>query len=138
MAPVCVLMGFLVALPQLMWVRLSAALVIGLSLYGLLRGYVRRAALDESGVSFKSLGASLRMPWNEVRRVDTYIPSGGVNGARYVFITRHDRPPRSRDEIDADTFQLQDRPGLLDALRHAWHVAAPTTRNTPPNPRRNA
>jgi len=119
MLPICALMGFLITVPQITWIRVAASAVIGVTFYGMLRGYVRRVVATPGAIEFRTLGSVWRIPWDEVRRIDEYIPSGGVNGPKYVYITRHDRAPHGRWELDRDTFQLQSRPGLLDELRAA-------------------
>jgi hypothetical protein len=122
MLPICGLMAVLIAAPQKTWIRASAGVVIVFSAVGLSRGYGRRLIVSRDGVEFRTIGWSLRrrrceLRWPQVRRIDRYIPSGGVNGARYVYVTTNDRPPRGRWEIDEGTFQLQDRPGLLESLQ---------------------
>jgi len=124
MGSICGLMIWAFATDYRIWVRGSAVVVIACSLYGWERGYGRRLSVDESGVEFRTWWVRRRMSWRQVRRIDRYIPSGGVNGARYVYLTARDRPPEGRHQIDAETFQLQDRPELLDALRTGWAAAA--------------
>src|SRR5437762_3203335 len=123
MLPICGLMTFLMVVPQQAWVRGSAAVVVGCSIYGLLRGYVRRLTMDVAGVQFTTLGGSFEMTWAQVQRIDVYIPSGAVNGVRHLYVTANDRPPQGKWEIDSRTFQVQDRPGLLHALQASWRDA---------------
>ncbi|MCK6484848.1 MAG: hypothetical protein HUU22_04490 [Phycisphaerae bacterium] len=124
MLPINGLMAFVAASPHRDWIRLTACAVIALSGYSFLRGYVRRLRIDEQGVSFVTLGSRHTMAWRDVRRIDCYVPNGGVNGPKYVFVTSQDRPPRGKWEVDSRTFQVQDRPGLLDALRDSWRRAS--------------
>lgn len=118
--PICIMMAMLAYLPHRPWIRITGVAVIVISVYGLVRGYVRRLVLTEDGPVFCTLLARRAMRWSDVKRVDEYVPGGGVNGIRYVYITAQDRPPRGKWEQDERTFQLQSRPGLLDALRAAW------------------
>ena len=123
MLPICALMSFLIIVPQISWVRASAAVVLAFSLYGFLRGYVRRLTVDSAGVRFRSLAGRWLILWRDVKQIGLYCPSGAVNGALFVFVTTQDRPPLGKWEIDSQTFQLQDRPGLLDALQNARRIA---------------
>lgn len=119
MLPICGLMVFLICMPQRAWIKVSACVVLGGSVYATLRGYVRRIRMDDEGITFHQLGSRMRLGWNEIRRIDRYIPSGAVNGPNYVYITTGEQPPKGVWEIDSRTFQLQDRVGLMEALQAA-------------------
>ena len=124
--PICAMMIVLLIVPQREWVKVTAAGVLAVSGYAALRGYARRLIIDERGATFRGVGRSHTIAWVDVRRVERYIPSGAVNGTRYVYVTAHDRAPRGVWEIDSKTLQLQDRPGLLEALQAAWLSASRT------------
>lgn len=120
MLPINGLMAVVAASPHRDWIRLSAGVVIALSGYSFLRGYVRRLRIDAEGATFITLGSRQTIAWRDVRRIDCYVPSGGINGPKYVYVTSHERAPLGKWEIDSRMFQVQDRPGLLDALRESW------------------
>ena len=80
---------------------------------------------DEHQVRFRSPGRSLSIPWSQVRRIERYTPPDRNRATRYIYITRRDRPPANRSTVDEVTFQLQDRPGLLESLRETWAGMSP-------------
>lgn len=121
--PISAFMCMLLLLPHQSWIRGSAAMVLGISFYAFARGYVRRLRIEPEGVRFCSLGGARFLSWNEVRRIDRYVPGGSLNGPRYVYVTKLDRPPAGLYEQDSQTFQLQDRPGLLESLTAQWTAA---------------
>ena len=73
-------------------------------------------------MTLRGPGYKYTLPWSTIRRIDRYVPSGGVNGVKYVYITRRDRPPAGKWEMNPETVQLQDRPDLLDTLHRAWRA----------------
>lgn len=117
MLPINALMVTLLFVPALMWMKISAGVLIALSCLGFFKNYVRRLIVSEQGVRFVRLGGSIEITWPQIRRIDRYIPGGGVGATSYVYITTHDREPEGRWESDADTIQLQDRPGLVEAIK---------------------
>jgi hypothetical protein len=121
-APVCALMLPLALVAPRGWMRATAAAVVLCSTYGAVRGYFCRLTIDVRGVTWRGLWRTIRLPWEQVRRIDRYAP--GVGGAEYVYVTTRDEPPAGRWDVDESTIQMQDRPGLLDALRSAWRRGA--------------
>lgn len=119
MAPICGLEIFLIATGCPAWMTISAGVVVFFSIVGFIRGYVRRLVLTDTGAELRRIGSTIRLPWSRVRRVGVYVPGGGVGGTDYFYVTAHTRPPRGKWEIDADTIQVQHRPGLMAAARHA-------------------
>lgn len=119
--PIALLMAPATALAPRGWMQASAALVLAISLYALMRGYFCRVRADALGVHYRSITRRYSLAWPQVRRVGRY--DSGPGGAAYVFVTRHDTPPQGRWDIDGDTIQLQDRAGLLDALDKRWNAA---------------
>ena len=119
MAPICGLEVFLLATDCPNWMRFSAGAVVVITLWGFVRGYVRRLAIEEAGVRLKRLGGDLFIPWAEVREIDVYVPGGGVGATEYLYVTTRDAPPRGKWEIDEETIQIQNQPGALEALQAA-------------------
>lgn len=130
MAPICLLMGALAAAPHQVWIRISAAMVIIISAAGFARGFLRRAIVDEQGLTFRRMGAPIVLQWRNIKRIDVYSPTGSLNGPKYVFASDRDSPPAGVWQIDESTIQLQDRPGLLDELRARWSDATARMPNT--------
>jgi hypothetical protein len=95
----------------------SAGAVVVLSGYGFARGYLRRLVLSAETAALAAPMRRIEIPWQRVRRIGVYLPGGGLGATKYLYISAHDREPDGRWEIDADTIQVQDRPGLLDAAR---------------------
>ncbi len=121
MLPILVLMVLLAALPGVpTGIRWTAGAVILISLYALWRGYLHRLEADAEGIAYQTPFTRLAIPWSQVRRIDRYIPPDRNRLTPYVYITRLDHPPEGRHMIDPDTIQLQDRPGLLEALQDRW------------------
>lgn len=118
--PICGLMGPLAVLASRWGLRASAGVVLACSGYALVRGYFCRVTMDDGGVTYRSPWRRLRIGWGEVRGVGRY--SSGAGGAGYAYVTRAERQPAGRWEIDADTIQLQDRPGLVETLRQGWEA----------------
>ncbi len=121
LVPVCALMGPLAILASRWGLRASAAVVLGCSVYALVRGYFCRVTMDGDGVGYRSPWRRVRIGWGDVRGIERY--SVGVGGASYVYVSRRAEPPAGRWEIDGDTIQLQDRPGLVETLRQGWEAA---------------
>lgn len=131
MGPIGAMSAFCAAMPAMPgWIRLSGGVVLVLSLYALYRGYGHRIEITPDHVRYRSLRRDLRIPWSQVRRIDRYIPLDRNLKTQYVYVTRLESPPVDWREIDNDTIQLQDRPGLLEALR----VHLPPGRRDCPNP----
>jgi len=121
--PVCVLMAPLAFVASRWPLRASAAVVLFCSGYAATRGYLCRVLADHDGVRYRSIWREIRIAWPAVRLLNRYSP--GTTGAAYVFITTHGRAPRGRWEIDDQTIQLQDRPGLLETLQALREAAVP-------------
>jgi hypothetical protein len=128
--PICALMLPLAIFATRGWMRGSAVVVLACSLYAGLRGYVCRLVVDDDGVTWRGILRTIRLRWGEIKRIDCYVP--GPSGAGYVYLTRRDHPPAGRWDVGPDTLQLQDRPGLLDALRAA-HARAHSSNNDTSN-----
>jgi hypothetical protein len=108
MSPLTVMMlllAFLRSIP--MGIRISSAFW---------RGYHGRVEATPRHVRYHRWRKDIVIPWQEVRLMDRYIPLDRNRHSRYVFITRLDTPPVDHREVDENTIQLQDRPGLLETL----------------------
>ncbi len=116
MLPINALMLFLLVNRTPVWIRLSALAVILASLATGWRGYARRLLLNGEGAELRTPLRSLRIPWRETGRVGAYIPDGGVGSQEYYYVTRHDRAPAGKWEVDAATLQVQNRAGLAEAV----------------------
>lgn len=115
--PIAGMMGLLAAMPRVPgMIRLTAGLVLAVSVYALYRGYGRRIIATGDSISFRSLTRAVSIPWTHVQRMGRYVPLDRNLQTQYVYITRRTEPPVDWREIDADTIQLQDRPGLLEEL----------------------
>jgi hypothetical protein len=99
---------------------LVAGVVVVLSAHAFRRGYLQRIEAWPTQVVFRTPGRTLTIPWDQVRRMDSYIPLDRNRATRYVYITRLDSPPVDWREIDENTIQLQDRAGLLETLHGYW------------------
>ena len=97
------------------------------SAYAAIRGYLCRIEATRDGVRYRSIRKDIQIRWPDVRRLDRYAP--GAGNAAYIYLTCEDRPPLGRWEIDERTIQLQDRPGLLEALREARDSAVANPSN---------
>ena len=116
MLPICGLEVFLIISRSPAWMQWSAGGVIAISAYGAAIGYGRRLILREEGAVFRLLFSTTRMEWSVVRRVGVYQPGGGVGQTQYVYLTKHDRPPEGKWEQDSSVIQIQNRPGLIEAI----------------------
>lgn len=116
MAPICLLEGFLFFTDTPNWIRATAGAVVLFSILGFIRGYGRRLVLCDEGAEWRTVLGSQIIRWADVRSVGTYIPGGGLGATEYVYITRRDAPPEGKWQIDADTIQVQNQSGLMDAI----------------------
>lgn len=116
MLPINALMLFLLATRTPVWTRATAALVIAGSLFGWCRGYLRRLVLTPQAALFKSLTRTIRIDWADVTHTGVYVPGGGVGATEYFFITCRDSPPAGKWDIGDDVVQVQNRPGLTEAV----------------------
>src|SRR5687768_17592457 len=124
MAPLAVMMILLAVLPRMpMGIRISSAMVAIISMYTFCRGYRSRIEATPEYVRYRGWRKDIVIPWREVHTVARYIPLDRNRSSQYVFITRLNTPPVDRREIDENTIQLQDRPGLLETLR-MYHESA--------------
>jgi hypothetical protein len=124
MGPIAGSMTLLAALPGVPAViRITAGVVVAASLYGLVRGYANRVEADAEGIRYRGPGKHFRIPWRDVRHLDRYTPLDRNRTTQYVYATRLEVPPADWREIDRNTVQLQDRPGLLESLRAYWLAA---------------
>jgi hypothetical protein len=105
-------------------IRWTALAVIAVSLYAFWRGYLHRLEITGREVAYHTPLKRLSIPWSHVCRIDRYTPPDRNPSTQYVYITRLDHPPPDRFTINADTLQLQDRPGLLEALQGCWRGSA--------------
>ncbi|MCG8405624.1 MAG: hypothetical protein MI923_10545 [Phycisphaerales bacterium] len=119
MLPISGLMLFLAFNVTLAWMKWSAATVLALTAIGFYKGYVRRLVLTDKGPRLVRSFGSIEIPWSGVRLIGTYVPGGGVGATEYVFITTRDTPPVGKWDIDRDTIQLQNRPGLFESIEDA-------------------
>lgn len=118
MVPLTLMMLLLAVLSAMpLGIRLSSAAVACISLYALWRGYHYRVEATPQYVRYRGWRKDIVIPWHEVHLIDRYTPLDRNRGSQYVFVTRLDTPPVDRREIDENTIQLQDRPGLLETLR---------------------
>jgi hypothetical protein len=126
MLPINSLMAILLTVASTpVWMKVTSALVISISLINLVRGYYRRLVFDECGAVFISLFGRVTIPWDCAKTVGVYSPYGGRGGVEYAFVTRHDRQPKGVWENDQDTIQIQNRDGLLNAIRSAQEKSKP-------------
>lgn len=115
--PILLLMGPLAFVAPRGWMRASAGVVLACSAYAVVRGYACRLCIDTEGASFVAPWRKTRMAWGEIRRVERYTP--GVGGAAYVYLTSRETPPGGKWDVGPDCIQVQDRPGLLEAILKA-------------------
>ncbi|GMU24439.1 MAG: hypothetical protein AMXMBFR13_45130 [Phycisphaerae bacterium] len=126
MGPITIMMLVLALLPGVpVGIRLTAGVVVVLSAHAFRRGYLQRIEAWPTQVVFRTPGRTLAIPWDQVRRMDSYIPLDRNRATRYVYITRLDSPPVDWREIDENTIQLQDRAGLLETLHGYWKRHGP-------------
>lgn len=116
MLPICALQGFLLINPTPLWMKATAALVVLLTVQGLIRGYVRRLVLSPEGARFVTLTRTIVLPWDRIKMYGVYIPGGGLGAVEYFYLTTHDRPPDGKWEIDKSTIQIQARDGLVETV----------------------
>lgn len=116
MLPICALEVFLILSGSPAWMQWSAGGVIAVSIYGAAIGYGRRLVLRPDAAVFRRLFSSAVMEWSAVRRVGVYQPGGGVGQTQYIYLTTHDRPPEGKWEQNASVIQIQNRPGLIEAI----------------------
>lgn len=117
MLPINGLQVFLFITNTPVWIKITAAIVVLWTLLALVQGYCRRLIVDRRGVRLRGLFRSIEIPWNAVARMDVYIPGGGLGATGYLFATTKQEEPQGKWDIDDETIQVQDRPGLLDAVR---------------------
>ncbi|MFQ5424905.1 MAG: hypothetical protein ACE5F9_13120 [Phycisphaerae bacterium] len=118
MVPICALEMFLFLTDSPGWMRWSAAGVLVLSGLAVVRGYGRRLVLSDRGVSLAGVGRRIEIAWSRVRRVGVYAP-GGIGSTEFAYITTRETPPAGKWDVGPDTLQLQNRPGLLEAIEVA-------------------
>ena len=116
MAPICGLMLFLMLTNTKSWMKWSAGVVLILTVVNLFKGYVRRLILTERSAKLVRAFASIEIPWSRVRGVGSYVPGGGVGATEYVYISTRETPPAGKWDIDRDTLQVQNQPGLIEAI----------------------
>ncbi len=117
MLPINGLQIFLLVANTPTWIKITASLVVLWTMLALAQGYVRRLIVDRQGVRLRGLFRSIEIPWAQVARVGSYIPGGGLGATEYAYVTTKSEPPMGKWDLDDETIQVQDRPGLLDAVR---------------------
>ncbi|HPF38855.1 MAG TPA: PH domain-containing protein [Phycisphaerae bacterium] len=131
MAPINALMIFVLTIRAMWWTKLTAAIVVAISIRTLFRGYVTRLTIDADGVRLRKLLRTIFLPWDRIKHIAKYAPGGGVGGAEYVFVTSRDEPPEYKWEVDESTVQVQAHPGLLEAIESAAPNEVKPKTNTP-------
>lgn len=132
MLPIGTLMAFLLTVSGTpVWMKISSAAVLAMSLFGLLHGYGRRLVLHASGARFVRLSGRIEIAWEEVGRFGVYAPGGHAGGPKYIFITRRDRRPAGSWEIDESTIQIQYRDRVMESIRAALGPAAAAKEDKP-------
>lgn len=116
MAPICALQTFLILSRSPGWMQWTSGVVLALTLHNLIRGYLRRIVVTSQGVAFKGIFLRRNIPWKRVRRIGVYVPGGGVGVSDYLYVTTKDTPPAGKWDQDAESIQVQNRPGLLEAI----------------------
>lgn len=124
MLPINGLQAFLMIANTPTWIKVTAGIVVAWTMLALAQGYLRRLIVDRRGVRLRGLFRSIEIPWNAVSKIDVYIPGGGLGATPYLYITTRHEPPQGKWDIDDETIQVQDRPGLMGAIRaaHASHA----------------
>ncbi len=112
MLPICALQVFLIFLRCPLWMHLSSGAVLLISLYSLIRGYVRRLVITPEAASLRGLTSRIDIPWKEVRRTGVYTPGGGVGTTEYFYITTRNHEPAGKWDIGEHTIQIQNREEL--------------------------
>ncbi len=126
MAPINILMFFLIVTSTPTWMKITSGGVILLTIATLVRGYWRRLVLTAEGpVLIRPFAGRILIPWPEVRRIDAMVPGGGAGGTAYLYVTRRDEPPAGAWDVDAETIQIQNREGVLDVVLAAWKESKP-------------
>ncbi len=116
MLPICGLQVFLILTRCPWWMDASAAFVLAVSLYNLVRGYVRRLIVTPDGASLRGLFTHINIPWKNVRRIGIYTPGGGVGTTEYFYITTRDHEPAGKWDVGEHTIQIQNREGLREVV----------------------
>ena len=127
MLPVNGLMLFVLLSRSEDWQKWSAGLVQSLSLYALYRGYVIRLVISDSNVRLRRLFGTIKIAWTDITSIGEYIPGGGLGATEYVYITKHDRPPAGKWDVDEHTIQVQAQEGLLPLLEELYRTHKPQT-----------
>lgn len=117
MLPINGLQIFLIVANTPTWIKVTAAVVVLWTLLALAQGYLRRLIVDRRGARLRGLFRSIEIPWNAVSKIDVYIPGGGLGATPYLYMTTRHEPPLGKWDIDDETIQVQDRPGLLEAVK---------------------
>jgi len=117
MLPINGLMVFLLAANTPTWMKITAGIVVMWTLLALAQGYLRRLIVDRRGVRLRGLFRSIEIPWIAVKKLDVYIPGGGLGATEYLYVTTKSEPPMGKWDVDDETIQVQDRPGLLEAVK---------------------
>jgi len=99
------------------WIKITAAAVILWTLLALAQGYLRRLIVDRRRVRLRGLFRGIEIPWTAVSNMGVYIPGGGLGATEYLFVTTRAEPPAGKWDVDEHTIQVQDRPGLFEALK---------------------
>lgn len=116
MSPICLLEGFLLITDTPNWIRFTAGGVLLITIIAFVRGYARRIELHEDGVRWRTLLTRRELRWSDVSSVGTYIPGGGVGTTEYAYLSTRAEPPAGKWQIDEQTFQVQNRPGVIEAI----------------------
>ncbi len=126
MLPINGLMVFLIVTATPLWMKLTSVLVMLVSLLTLARGYVRRLVLSSEGASLRRLFDRIDISWSDVKSCGVYS-AGGPGGTSYFYITRRAVQPGGAWDIDRNTIQVQDQPGLREAVALAQKKDKPET-----------
>lgn len=130
MAPIGGMMAIIVVVDTPSWMTWSAGVVLAITLLALYQGYARRLILSDNGARFVSAWRAVEIDWPEVRGVGAYIPGGGLGATEYIYITKRESAPAGKWDHDQDTIQVQNRPGLIEAIKIARRSHA-SDRQTP-------
>ena len=117
MLPINGLQVFLLVANTPRWIKITAALVLLWTLLALAQGYARRMIVDRNRVRLRGPFRTVEIPWSAVSMIDVYTPGGGLGATKYLFVTTRTQPPMGKWDLDENTIQVQDRPGLLEAIR---------------------
>ena len=116
MLPINGLQIFLLFANTPTWIKITAAIVVLWTLLAFAQGYLRRLIVDRHGIRLRGLFRSIEIPWAAVKKLGVYIPGGGLGATEYLYVTTRTEAPMGKWDLDDETIQLQDRPGLLAAL----------------------